>query len=94
MPINHILLYKFKSGIDRIDEHLDHISTFEGNTPGLLSLDCGRNVSGKNQFTHGFVMCFESDYHLSQYNKSEAHAELVSKFRDDMDDKLVIDLEI
>ena len=44
-------------------------------------------------FTHGFVMTFDSQEALDNYNKSEDHNALVALFKNDIEDKLVIDLE-
>ncbi len=93
MKIHHVLLYRFRPGIDRIDEHLATILAFRDNTPGLLSLQCGRNIAERytDRFTHGFVMTFASRNDLDAYNGSEAHRLLVEGFRADMEDKLVFD---
>ena len=93
MSIHHVLLYKFKPGIDRIDEHLATILAFRDNTPGLLSLECGRNIAADHadRFSHGFVMTFASRDDLDRYNRSEPHRLLVEGFRDDLADKLVVD---
>ena len=94
--IEHILLYRFKPGIDRIDEHLEVIRGFRGATEGLMDLQCGRNVAAGSggRFTHGFVMTFESRPALEKYNGSDAHRRLVSPFRDDMEEKLVVDIQV
>ena len=94
--INHILLYRFKPGVDRIDEHLQVISHFEGRVKGLVGLRLGRNIGkhSSSKYTHGFVMTFEDKLCLQAYNKSPAHDDLVNRFKDDIEDKLVIDLEV
>jgi hypothetical protein len=93
MRIHHVLLYRFKPGIDRIDEHLRAILAFRDTTEGLLDLKCGRNVAERyaGRFTHGFVMTFESAEDLDRYNRSEAHGDLVARFKDDVEGKLVFD---
>jgi len=93
--IKHILLYRFKPGIDRIDEHLAVIAGFRNSTEGLIDLSCGRNINSTSLmgFTHGFVMTFDSQEALDNYNKSEDHNALVALFKNDIEDKLVIDLE-
>ena len=93
--IHHILLYRFRPGIDRIDEHLEMIAGFGGNTGGLVELKCGRNIGhgSSQEFTHGFVMSFTDREALDRYNHSEAHGNLVSTFGDDIEDKMVIDFE-
>jgi hypothetical protein len=93
MKIHHILLYRFKPGIDRIDEHLATILEFRDNTEGLLALECGRNITEGylDRFTHGFVMTFASRDDLDAYNRSEPHRLLVEGFRADVEDKLVFD---
>ena len=95
MSIVHILLYRFKPEVDRIDEHFAVIRQFRENTNGLLKLECGRvirSTSGQ-RFTHGFTMTFESADALREYAASDAHRHLVESFRQDMEDKLVIDIE-
>ncbi len=91
--IHHILLYKFKFGIDRIDEHLKLISEFKNNTEGLIDLKYGRNIGydSSNEFTHGFIMFFKNKESLDRYNQSEAHSKLVNLFNEDIEDKKVID---
>ena len=93
--IHHILLYKFKSGIDRIDEHLGMISKFINNTEGLIDLKCGRNLGfdPSKEFTHGFIMSFENEETLDKYNHSEAHSNLVNLFKVDIEDKKVVDIK-
>ena len=93
MKIQHILLYRFKPEIDRIDEHLAAILKFRDNTPGLLTLKCGLNITEgySDRFTHGFVMTFASRDDLDAYNRSEPHQRLVEGFRADVEDKLVVD---
>jgi quinol monooxygenase YgiN len=94
MHIDHILLYRFRPGVDRTDEHLAAIRSFEGKVPGLLRLNAGRSLAGgfNGGFTHGFVMTFESAAHLQAYNKSPEHNELVAAFKQDIEEKLVFDL--
>lgn len=96
MKIQHILLYRFRGGRDRIEEHLAAIGAFRGRTPGLLALQCGRNVhpSCAGRFTHGFVMTFASRADLDAYNRSEPHRELVETFKPDLEDKFIFDLEV
>lgn len=91
MQINHVLLYKFKHGIDRIDEHLEAILKFRDNTEGLLDLKCGRNIAQSSSagFTHGFIMTFESKDAFDKYKQSEAHINLADRFRDDMENKSI-----
>ena len=89
--IHHVLLYKFKPGIDRIDEHLETIRAFRGNTEGLTSLECGRNIRKSDGYTHGFIMVFDSSKSLQMYNRSEAHHTLVNSFKDDIEDKFIFD---
>ena len=93
--IHHILLYKFKNGINRIDEHLKVISKFKNNTEGLLDLKCGRNISydSSKEFTHGFIMFFKNKESLDKYTQSEAHSKLVNLFNEDIEDKKVINFE-
>ncbi len=93
--IYHILLYKFKPGIDRIDEHLKAISKFRDNTEGLIDLKCGRTIrhDSSKEFTHGFVMFFKNQETLNKYGQSEAHSNLVNMFKDDIGNKKVIDFE-
>ena len=93
--IHHILLYKFKTGIDRIDEHLSVISKFVNNTEGLIDLKFGRNLDCdlSKEFTHGFIMSFENEETLDKYNHSEAHNNLVNLFKVDIEDKKIIDFE-
>jgi quinol monooxygenase YgiN len=94
--VNHILLYRFKPGVDRIDEHLQVISRFEGRTKGLVALRFGRNICERSsdKYTHGFVMTFEDKLCLQAYRKSPAHNDLVNRFKDDIEEKLAIDLEV
>ena len=93
--IHHILLYKFKHGIDRIDEHLKVISKFKNNTEGLIDLKCGRNIGYDplKEFTHGFIMFFKNLESMDKYNHSEAHNDLVNLFKWDIENKKVIDFE-
>ena len=93
--ICHILLYKFKPGIDRIDEHLSVISKFMNNTEGLIDLKCGRNIGfdPSKEFTHGFIMSFENQETLYKYNHSDAHSNLVNLFKGDIENKKVIDIQ-
>ena len=95
MSIVHILLYRFKPGVDRIDEHLALIQRFRESTGGLLDLKCGRTIRRGQppRFTHGFTMTFASKEALETYAASDAHGHLVDSFRPDMEDKLVIDME-
>ena len=89
--IHHVLLYKFKPGIDRIDDHLKTILEFRGNTEGLVDLQCGRNIRQTDRYTHGFIMVFDSSKSLELYNKSEAHRTLENSFKDDIEDKFIYD---
>ena len=93
--IHHILLYKFKSGVDRIDEHLDVISQFRNTTEGLIELKYGENIeeNSSDNFTHGFIMSFTDREALNKYNNSKSHNHLVNMFKDDIEAKNVIDLE-
>jgi quinol monooxygenase YgiN len=91
MKTHHVLLYRFKPGVDRIDEHLEVIRSFRDTTEGLIDLQCGRSLCDATTFTHGFIMTFESPQKLEQYNQSEAHDRLVNHFKEDMEDKLVYD---
>lgn len=91
MKTHHVLLYKFKPGIDRIDEHLEVIRAFRGTTEGLIDLQCGRSLCDGTAFTHGFIMTFDSSQSLEHYNQSEAHDSLVTHFKDNIEDKLVYD---
>ncbi len=94
MKAVHILIYRFKPGVDRVDEHLEAIRAFEGKTPGLSSLECGRNLSTSpsgERFTHGFVMTFDSSEALEAYRKSPAHREFVKRFKDDVEAKAIFD---
>ena len=93
MKIHHVLLYRFKPGVDRIDEHLAAILAFRDNTKGLLTLNCGRNIAEgyADRFTHGFVMTFASRNDLDTYNRSESHRRLVEGFRADVEDKFIFD---
>lgn len=100
MPITHILMYRFRDGVPegRIDEHLAFIESLRGRIDGLLELSCGRDHGGGDprgvhRFTHGFVMKFSSREALKAYGASDLHEELVAGFRDDMDDKIVMDFE-
>jgi len=94
MSIQHILMYRFKDEVpeSRIDEHLAFIESARGQHTGLLDLKCGREVGKKaRQYSHGFVMVFESQQALDDYNASPWHDELVSTFKGYVDDKLVFD---
>ena len=93
--IHHILLYRFKSGVDRINEHLEVISRFRYNTDGLIELKYGKNIvkNSLDDFTHGFIMSFTNREALNKYNRSESHSNLVNMFKDDIEAKKVIDLE-
>lgn len=93
MKIDHVLLYRFKPGVDRIDEHLATTLAFRDNTKGLLTLKCGRNIAEgyAERFTHGFVMTFASRDDLDTYNRSESHRRLVEGFRADLEEKLIFD---
>ena len=87
--------------VDRRREHGEHLAFIEGlrdRVEGLLYLSCGRDPgggegSGVHRFTHGFVMRFASRDALTAWNKSDLHEELVAGFRDDMDDKIVLDYD-
>ena len=97
MPVTHILMYRFKEGVHdfRIDEHLGFIEGMRGQFDGLIDLQCGRDVrSDRRQYTHGFVMTFESAETLAAYNKADLHTELVQTFRDDVEDKVVFDSDM
>ncbi len=93
--IYYILLYKFKPGVDRINEHLEVISRFRYNTDGLIELEYGKNIvnNSSDNFTHGFIMSFTNREALNKYNKSESHSNLVNAFKDDIEAKKNIDLE-
>ncbi|PCJ62137.1 MAG: hypothetical protein COA79_05465 [Planctomycetota bacterium] len=93
--IHHILIYKFKIGIDRIEEHLEMIIQFKDNVDGLVDLKCGRNINEQFslEFTHGFIMTFVDQEALLKYNQSESHSKLVNTFKDDIENKKVIDFE-
>jgi len=97
VPVKHILMYRLHGHVpdSRIDEHLRFIRSFEGQCPGLIDLHCGRDLafsgSGNHRFTHGFVMTFESMEALKAYNACDLHGELVARFRDDVQDKIVFD---
>jgi hypothetical protein len=97
MGVTHILMYRFKEGVPDswIDEHLRFIDSLRGKFEGLVDLKCGRDVgSGNGKFTHGFVMTFESTEALAAYNKAELHRELVERFRESVEDKVVFDSEM
>ena len=97
MAVMHILMYRFKDGVsdERVDEHLAFIEGLRGKFEGLVDLKCGRDVRvDRRKYTHGFVMTFESQEALDSYNKSELHGELVSRFRDDVEDKVVFDFGV
>ncbi len=72
------------------------ISEFKNNTDGLIDLKCGRNIEGDSskEFTHGFIMLFKDQGSLDKYNSSEAHNRLVISFKEDIENKKVIDLEV
>ena len=92
--VTHILMYRFKAGVgdERVDEHLSFIEGLRGKFEGLVDLKCGRDIGTRNRkYSHGFVMTFESAEALTAYNKSELHGELVGRFRDDVEDKVVFD---
>lgn len=94
MAIVHILMYRFKPGVpeSRIGEHLAFIEGLRGKFDGLLDVKCGRDVgTGNGKFTHGFVMTFASAEALQAYNRSDLHGELVGRFREDVEDKVVFD---
>lgn len=94
--VMHILMYRFRQDVvgERIDEHLAFIESLRGKFEGLVELKCGRDLKTVyRKYTHGFVMTFASREALDIYNKSELHGELVESFRDDVDDKVVFDLE-
>jgi len=95
MKIHHILLYRFKPGSDRVEEHLAAILKFRDHTEGLIDLQCGRNMlpSFAGRYTHGFIMTFASPDDLAKYNKSDAHRMLVDMFKPDIEDKAVFDLQ-
>ena len=87
MPIQHILMYRFKDGVpeSRIDEHLAFIESARGQHAGLIDLKCGREVGKKaRHYTHGFVMVFETQQALADYNASPWHDSLVGTFRVDV----------
>lgn len=95
--VTHILMYRFKDGVpdSRIDEHLAFIDSLRGKFEGLVALKCGRDVRvDRRKYTHGFVMTFDSQQALDVYNRSELHAELVARFRDDVEDKVVFDSDM
>lgn len=96
MKIQHVLLYRFRPGCDRIEEHLAVIRAFRGQTPGLLDLECGRNVhpSCAAKFTHGFIMTFASKADLDAYNGSERHRKLVEAFKTDVEERAIFDLGV
>ena len=95
MKIHHVLLYRFKPGVDRIDEHLAAILKFRNHTEGLIDLKCGRDIlpSYSGRYTHGFVMTFASPDDLEKYTQSEAHRILVDTFKSDIEDKVIFDFE-
>ncbi len=97
MAVTHVLMYRFKEGVPdaRIDEHLAFIDGLRGKFDGLVDLKYGRAVgTGNGKFTHGFVMTFESAGALASYNRADLHRELVLRFRDDVEDKVVFDSEM
>lgn len=95
MKLHHVVLYRFKPGCDRIEEHLAVIDRFRGATEGLLDLVCGRNVlpAYSGRYSHGFIMTFASPEALAAYNRSEAHRFLVQTFKPDIEDKMIVDFQ-
>ena len=94
--IRHIVCSKFKENADtRQIAHIEQeFSALSSKIPGIISLERGKNNSpeGLNkEFTHCFVVSFESEEARSLYLPHPDHQAFVSLLEPVLDDVFVID---
>lgn len=94
--IRHIVCFKFKENADtRQIAHIEQeFSALSRKIPGIISLERGKNNSpeGLNkEFTHCFVVSFESEEARSLYLPHPDHQAFVSLLEPVLDDVFVID---
>lgn len=94
--IRHIVCFKFKENADtRQITHIEQeFSALSTKIPGIISLEWGKNNSPEalnKEFTHCFVVSFESEEARSLYLPHPDHQAFVSLLEPVLDDVFVID---
>jgi len=99
MPeILHIVLFKWKPDVSdaQIEEVRKALLALGDAVPGILSAECGPNLSQRSQgYQTVLVVRFKDRQALDNYLPHPAHQDVVARFIDPIRDNLLVaDLEI
>ncbi len=95
--ITHVVLLKWKGGVDRkaIETARTELRALTGKIPGLLDVSAGDNCSSRSQgYQFAAVMRFPDRAALDAYGPHPAHQRIVQEIlKPIMTDILVVDYE-
>jgi hypothetical protein len=94
--LRHVVLFSFKpeATTEQIDTVVRDFATLKDKIPGIVSYECGTNVSpeGLNDgFTHCFTLTFANAGDRDVYLKHPAHQEFVGTLGTALARSLVVD---
>jgi heme-degrading monooxygenase HmoA len=75
MELVHIILLKPKPGVkpEAIEAVLAKVAALRDVIPGIIGFETRKNVITNPDYTHGFIMTFDSEEHLEAYGPHPAH---------------------
>jgi hypothetical protein len=96
MTVKHLVLLELKDGVTDADvqEIMDGLYGLQGQIPGLLSVEAGRNFTDRaGNYDFAAVMTLEDKDALAGYGPHPAHQAAVGKLGAYADNLLVVDFE-
>ena len=78
--IEHIVLFRWKPGAanDQITKGMEGLRSLQDRIPGIISLTCGADFSGRAQgYTHALVVRFSNRAAFDAYGPHPAHRAVI-----------------
>lgn len=95
--IEHIVLFRWQEGAssEAIAAVMAALQAMEGQIPGIVSLSCGTDFSGRSQgYSHGLVVRFSDRAGLEAYQPHPVHQAIaVNQIKPIVADVLAMDYE-